>query len=178
MVRFSLLANIDAEHQWVCVMLSKGQNDCCAKFLSTASDWNLVFGTNVRSGLATVTSLAVNVGGSVHGKYEEDTATLGSTAFAAKKHWAASSTGFVPGASFTSLVKSGTPVSGTADQTVYATARTSLGSLRYYATQLRNGDYNVVLSFAEIVYTRDDNLARRVFDIYLQVTKFLSVAHY
>ncbi|XP_024360860.1 probable LRR receptor-like serine/threonine-protein kinase At1g56140 isoform X2 [Physcomitrium patens] len=122
----------------------------------------------VISALGNVTSLAVNVGGSVHGKYEEDTATLGSTAFAAKKHWAASSTGFVPGASFTSLVKSGTPVSGTADQTVYATARTSLGSLRYYATQLRNGDYNVVLSFAEIVYTRDDNLARRVFDIYLQ----------
>lgn len=115
----------------------------------------------------------MNVGGEAHSRYEEDTATLGTTAFAANKLWGVSSTGYVLGASFTSLKKSGTPVSGTADPTVFENARTSLGSLRYYATQLRSGNYNVVLSFAEIVYTRDENFARRIFDIYLQVVKFL-----
>lgn len=116
-----------------------------------------------------MTSVAVRAGGKAYGKYQEDTATLGTTSFAsAKANWAVSSTGFVTGASFTSLVSSDTPVSGTADPTLYQTGRTSLGSLHYYATDLKTGVYTVVLSFAEIVYLRDNALARRYFDIYLQ----------
>lgn len=53
----------------------------------------------------------------------------------------------------------------------YDTARTSLGSLRYYGLNLENGNYTVDLYFAEIVYpvTTQDATSRRVFDIYLQV---------
>jgi hypothetical protein len=117
-----------------------------------------------------VTSVAVRAGGQAYGKYQGDVATLGTTSFFASPtaNWAVSSTGFVTGASFTSLVSSNTPVSGTADPTLYQTARTSLGSLHYYATHLQNGVYTVVLSFAEIVFLLDNPLARRYFDIYLQ----------
>ena len=117
-----------------------------------------------------MTSVAVRAGGKAYGKYQEDTATLGTSSFFASvnANWAVSSTGFVTGASFISLVSSDTPVSGTADPTLYQTGRTSLGSLHYYATDLETGVYNVVLSFAEIVYLRDNPLARRYFDIYLQ----------
>ncbi|KAG0622545.1 hypothetical protein M758_3G105400 [Ceratodon purpureus] len=117
-----------------------------------------------------VTSLAVHVGGKAHGIYQEDIATLGTTSFvtSSDQTWAVSSTGFVAGTSFQSIVSSGTPVSGTADPELYGTARTSPGSLRFLATQLQNGIYTVVLSFAEIVYLRDNTLARRLFDIYLQ----------
>ena len=118
-----------------------------------------------------VTSLAVHVGGKALGKYQEDIATLGTTSFAKSsgQTWAVTSTGFVTGASFQSNVTSISQVSGTVDPVLYETARTSPGSLRYLATQLRNGNYTVVLSFAEIIYLRDDTLARRLFDIYLQV---------
>ena len=118
-----------------------------------------------------MTSLAVHVGGKAHGIYQEDIATLGTTSFvtSSDQTWAVSSTGFVAGTSFQSIVSSGTPVSGTADPELYGTARTSPGSLRFLATQLQNGIYTVVLSFAEIVYLRDNTLARRLFDIYLQV---------
>lgn len=118
-----------------------------------------------------MTSLAVHVGGKAHGKYQGDITTLGTTSFvtSSDQTWAVSSTGFVAGASFQSNVSSGAPVSGTADPELYGTARTSPGSLRYLATQLQNGNYTVVLSFAEIVYLRDNTLARRLFDIYLQV---------
>ena len=117
-----------------------------------------------------VTSVAVRAGGAAYENYQGDTAPLGTTAFFASPstNWAVSSTGFVQGASFTSLVTSSTPVSGTADPTLYQTARTALGSLHYYATNLQSGVYTVVLSFAEIVYLLDDPLARRYFDIYLQ----------
>lgn len=113
----------------------------------------------------------MRAGGKADGKYQEDTAALGTTSFytSANKEWAVSNTGFVNGASFESLVSSTTPVSGTADATLYSTARTSLGSLRYYVTQLQNGVYTVVLSFAEVVYSRENTLARRFFDVYLQV---------
>lgn len=53
----------------------------------------------------------------------------------------------------------------------YDTARTSLGSIRYYGLNLENGNYTVDLSFAEIVYQdiRQDATSHRFFDIYLQV---------
>lgn len=117
-----------------------------------------------------VTTVAVRAGGKAYGRYQEDTVPLGTTSYFAstKANWAVSSTGYVTGASFTSLVASDTPVSGAADPTIYQTGRTSLGSLHYFATQLQPGMYTVVLSFAEIVFLRDNPLARRYFDIYLQ----------
>lgn len=61
----------------------------------------------------------------------------------------------------------------TPENQMYLTARTSTGSLRYFMVGLSNGNYTVVLYFAEIVM--DDNsspwavLGRRIFDISIQV---------
>lgn len=61
---------------------------------------------------------------------------------------------------------------------LYNTARSSAVSLKYYGFCLRNGKYNVILHFAEIVdevvhYRSTD---KRVFDIYIQVTFFLALS--
>ncbi|XP_042411785.1 probable LRR receptor-like serine/threonine-protein kinase At1g56140 isoform X2 [Zingiber officinale] len=60
----------------------------------------------------------------------------------------------------------------TPENQMYLTARTSTGSLRYFMVGLSNGNYTVVLYFAEIVM--DDNsspwavVGRRIFDISIQ----------
>ena len=55
---------------------------------------------------------------------------------------------------------------------LYQTARMSASSLRYYGLGLENGNYTVVLQFAEAGYPDTQtwqSLGRRVFDIYVQV---------
>lgn len=55
---------------------------------------------------------------------------------------------------------------------LYRSARITPLSLTYFQYCLENGNYNVSLHFAEIVF-RDDStyysLGRRIFDIYIQV---------
>lgn len=60
------------------------------------------------------------------------------------------------------------------DPKFFQSSRMSPGSLRYYGFGLENGPYTVTLHFAEIGFpNRDshlwDSLAKRVFDIYIQV---------
>jgi hypothetical protein len=60
----------------------------------------------------------------------------------------------------------------TTDSVLFQTARMSASSLRYYGLGLENGNYTVVLEFAEIGYPNTQtwqSLGRRVFDIYVQV---------
>jgi hypothetical protein len=55
---------------------------------------------------------------------------------------------------------------------LFQTARLSASSLRYYGLGLENGFYNITLQFAETTIldsTTWKSLARRVFDIYIQV---------
>jgi hypothetical protein len=55
---------------------------------------------------------------------------------------------------------------------LFQTARLSASSLRYYGLGLDNGFYNITLQFAETTIldsTTWKSLARRVFDIYIQV---------
>lgn len=55
---------------------------------------------------------------------------------------------------------------------LYQTARVSPISLTYYGFCLENGDYTVLLHFAEIMFTDDNtysSLGRRIFDVYIQV---------
>ena len=57
----------------------------------------------------------------------------------------------------------------------FQSARMSPGSLRYYGFGLENGPYTVTLHFAEIGFPNTNShkwasLAKRVFDIYIQVT--------
>jgi hypothetical protein len=59
---------------------------------------------------------------------------------------------------------------------LYATARRAAISLTYYGYCLENGDYTVRLHFAEIQFTDEglyNKVARRVFDIYIQVINYL-----
>lgn len=60
----------------------------------------------------------------------------------------------------------------TSDAKLYTTARRAAISLTYYGLCLMNGNYDVSLHFAEIVYTQDNtfnSLGERVFDVYVQV---------
>lgn len=55
---------------------------------------------------------------------------------------------------------------------IYTTARISPLSLTYFHNCMENGNYTVMLHFAEIEFTNDDtygNLGKRIFDIYIQV---------
>ncbi|KAK2994752.1 hypothetical protein RJ640_031025, partial [Escallonia rubra] len=57
------------------------------------------------------------------------------------------------------------------DSELYTIARLSPLSLTYYARCLANGDYNVTLHFAEIIFRGNrsyQSLGRRVFDVYIQ----------
>lgn len=60
---------------------------------------------------------------------------------------------------------------------LYSTARLSPLSLTYFHYCLENGNYNVSLHFAEILFTNDstyNSLGRRMFDIYIQVVVYYS----
>ena len=59
---------------------------------------------------------------------------------------------------------------------LYATARKTPLSITYYGYFLENGNYTVRLHFAEIQFTDEklyNKVARRVFDIYIQVINYL-----
>ncbi|XP_028755430.1 probable LRR receptor-like serine/threonine-protein kinase At1g53430 isoform X6 [Neltuma alba] len=58
----------------------------------------------------------------------------------------------------------------------YQTARISPLSLKYHGLCMINGNYNVKLYFAEIMYSHDqnfNNLGRRIFDVSIQGRKYL-----
>jgi hypothetical protein len=114
-----------------------------------------------------VTTVAVHAGGEKYSNYNSDTTPLNTTAIflSTDMSWAVSRTGYMNGSSISGIQ------STNISRAPYDTARTSLGSLRYYGLNLENGNYTVDLSFAEIVYPdiTQDSTSRRVFDIYLQV---------
>lgn len=59
---------------------------------------------------------------------------------------------------------------------LYTEARLSPLSLKYYGLCLKNGDYRVMLHFAEILFTDDKTFlsnGKRVFDVFIQVISFL-----
>jgi len=66
--------------------------------------------------------------------------------------------------------------SNVVDSGLYATARKTPLSITYYGYCLENGNYTVRLHFAEIEFTDEklyNNVARRVFDVYIQVINYL-----
>lgn len=66
-------------------------------------------------------------------------------------------------------------ITETLESELYKTARLSPSSLRYFGLDLMNGKYIVELHFAEIAMEDDTSswkgLGRRIFDVYIQVTK-------
>ncbi|KAK9699406.1 hypothetical protein RND81_08G171700 [Saponaria officinalis] len=104
-------------------------------------------------------------------RYEKDDETLGSASyFVSGDEWAVSNVGLFTGNSNASD-KANTPRQfASLDTELFQTARLSAGSLRYYGIGLQNGNYSVLLQFAEIQFENGKtwkSLGRRVFDIYI-----------
>ena len=109
--------------------------------------------------------------------YEADSNTLGPARFyVTNDKWAVSKVGlFADKTGQLDLEDTQANVTGTNENPeLFHTARMSPGSLRYYGLGLYNGPYIVTLQFAEIGFPDENSetragLAKRVFDIYIQV---------
>eukprot|EP00249_Psilotum_nudum_P020361 c27668_g1_i1 orf=653-3664(-) len=112
-------------------------------------------------------SFAINVGGPAYNGssiyYDMENETLGSASTFSNpsKAWLVSNIGQ------SNILTSAASIQGTGDLIVYQTARQSLSSLRYFGVGVDNGNYTVELQFAEVGFA-DGNLARRIFDVYIQ----------
>ncbi|KAI3809627.1 hypothetical protein L1987_19223 [Smallanthus sonchifolius] len=106
-------------------------------------------------------------------EYESDTQPGGASYFSSfESRWGFSNTGnFLDDKSRDSYIAqkpSGVPM---ITSELYTSARTSALSLTYYGFCMHNGNYNVSLHFAEIMFIDDgtySSLGRRLFDIYIQ----------
>lgn len=109
--------------------------------------------------------------------YEADDLVLGPAKFyVSNEKWAVSKAGlYADKTGKLDLEGTVAQISGTNENPdLFHTARMSPGSLRYYGLGLENGPYTVTLQFAEIGFPNRNSetwagLARRVFDIYIQV---------
>ncbi|KAJ0435649.1 putative Malectin domain-containing protein [Helianthus annuus] len=133
-------------------------------------------------------SLHINCGGEAVKinntiNFESDTEKKGASPYYNAGNWAFSSTGnFVDDDRDSDLYILSNTSSlhniSTFDTKLYTTARTTAISLTYYGLCLLNGNYTVILHFAEIVFTQYNSfnsLGRRVFDVYVQVIQLLNV---
>ncbi|KAK3405544.1 hypothetical protein EUGRSUZ_K01777 [Eucalyptus grandis] len=122
-------------------------------------------------------NLFINCGGSkakVKGTtYEADSEEATPSSFFRSDYWAYSSTGYFTdycSTAFSYVVKNTSTLSMN-DAQLYKKARRSAISLTYYGFCLMDGPYNVILHFAEIMFTGDksyQSLGKRDFNIYIQ----------
>lgn len=130
-------------------------------------------------------SLHINCGGkeivaSGNTTFQADLEPRGASMFHSSQSWAFSSTGsFMDNdKDADSYIQTNTSAIfnvSALDAQLYTKARVSPLSLTYYGLCLLNGNYTVKLHFAEIVFTNDtsfNSLGKRLFDVYIQVTKF------
>ena len=109
-------------------------------------------------------------------EYKADDTQGGSSSarfFSSAERWGYSSTGLYLRNEHLPYIVSTSNSNGRAASSIYATARLSPLSLKYYGFCMRNGSYNVKLHFAEIMFTADQtytSLGRRIFDISIQVS--------
>ncbi|XP_031474103.2 uncharacterized protein LOC116246385 [Nymphaea colorata] len=135
------------------------------------------------SGVAKYSSLFLNCGGTTYtvngSTYEGDQGSTGDTVYAvsSKGNWAFTSTGWFMDNGNPSYMPTNTTSLLMSDPALYMTARTSPITMTYYGLCLQNGNYNVSLHFAEIIFTNDQtytSLGERVFDVYIQGKLVLS----
>ena len=114
--------------------------------------------------------------GSDNTVYDVDHADLGAASYyvTSETRWGVSNVGKFNQAPNDSniIYSSNQKFQNAADSELFQTARMSASSLRYYGLGLENGNYTVVLQFAETGYPDTQtwqSLGRRVFDIYVQV---------
>ncbi|XP_054811745.1 probable LRR receptor-like serine/threonine-protein kinase At1g53430 [Prosopis cineraria] len=127
-------------------------------------------------------SLFINCGGSEieyeGNKYETDLNPEGISFFSPSgDKWAYSSTGSYLGNTKADFIAKNTFSLNITGPSFYKTARLSPLSLKYHGLCLLNGNYNVKLHFAEIMFSNDQkfsSLGRRIFDVSIQGRKYLS----
>lgn len=108
--------------------------------------------------------------------YDADKDVSGAATSKYTENWAISNTGHFLDNSDTAGVY--TPQIKTSLPELYQTARVSPISLTYYGRCLENGDYTVLLHFAEIMFTDDNtysSVGRRIFDVYVQVVYMVNL---
>ncbi|KAL7605895.1 probable LRR receptor-like serine/threonine-protein kinase At1g07650 isoform X1 [Lactuca sativa] len=126
-------------------------------------------------------SLHINCGGKEVNinnttRYKADLEAKGAATYYGERNWAFSSTGHFLDDDHDSDIYTLSNVSSlhnvsSSETELYTSARTAAISLTYYGLCLLNGNYNLSLHFAEIVFTQDstyNNLGKRVFDVYVQ----------
>ncbi|KAK4255925.1 hypothetical protein QN277_008852 [Acacia crassicarpa] len=121
-------------------------------------------------------SMFINCGGEEieyeGNKYEDDVNPGGISCFSASEDkWAYSSTGLYSNNDDTNNIATNKYSLNITGPRFYQTARISLLSLKYHGLCMINGNYNVKLHFAEIMFTHDQNFSshgRRIFDVSIQ----------
>ncbi|KAF4379214.1 hypothetical protein G4B88_010608, partial [Cannabis sativa] len=155
---------------------------CCCQPEKTNDDVNQLMTEYCPQGKPKYSSLYINCGGeeaTINGiKYESDNDTRnfyvspkGNWGYSSKESFVAGNTNY---SNDIKRVKCGFSVS---EAPLYEKARFSPLSLKYYGFCLHNGNYNVTLHFAEIVYTEEagyDSNKKRVFDVYIQGKRVLT----
>ncbi|CAL5079477.1 unnamed protein product [Urochloa decumbens] len=113
--------------------------------------------------------------GSDNTMYDADPTDLGASSYyvSGQTRWGVSNVGkFNQAPNGSNIIySSNEQFQNAADSELFQTARMSASSLRYYGLGLENGNYTVVLKFAETAYPDTQtwqSLGRRVFDIYVQ----------
>lgn len=130
------------------------------------------------NGLGRYSDFAINSGGpqlksSSLVVYESDSKALGPANYFVtdSDKWAVSNVGLFTSSSNVSYIAYSPRQFTSLDSELFQTARLSAGSLRYYGLGLQNGNYSVLLQFAEIQIENGrtwKSLGRRVFDIFIQ----------
>ncbi|KAJ8431118.1 hypothetical protein Cgig2_004709 [Carnegiea gigantea] len=130
------------------------------------------------NGLGRYSDFAINSGGpqlrsSSLVVYESDSKALGPANYFVtdSDKWAVSNVGLFTSSSNVSYIANSPRQFTSLDSELFQTARLSAGSLRYYGLGLQNGNYSVLLQFAEIQIENGRtwrSLGRRVFDIFIQ----------
>uniref|UniRef100_A0A0D9WEG8 non-specific serine/threonine protein kinase n=1 Tax=Leersia perrieri TaxID=77586 RepID=A0A0D9WEG8_9ORYZ len=106
--------------------------------------------------------------------YEADAPNLGTASYyvTSETRWGVSNVGnYFLATDGTNIINSLQKFQNAVDSKLFETARMSASSVRYYGLGLENGNYTVLLQFAEFGYPDSQtwvSLGRRVFDIYIQ----------
>uniref|UniRef100_A0A0D9WEG0 non-specific serine/threonine protein kinase n=1 Tax=Leersia perrieri TaxID=77586 RepID=A0A0D9WEG0_9ORYZ len=112
--------------------------------------------------------------GSDNTVYEADPINLGAGSYFVtdQTRWGVSNVGkFDQATNGMDIIYSSEHFQNTVDSKLFETARMSASSLRYYGLGLENGNYTVLLQFAEFAFPDSQSwqsLGKRVFDIYVQ----------
>ncbi|KAG8100195.1 hypothetical protein GUJ93_ZPchr0013g34740 [Zizania palustris] len=106
--------------------------------------------------------------------YDADPTNLGEASYyvSSQLRWGVSNVGhFFQASDVPGIISSSEHFHNANDSKLFETARMSASSLRYYGLGLENGNYTVLLQFAEFSYPDSKtwtSTGRRVFDIYVQ----------